>query len=102
MVGEKLASDAMLNKVLFVCSGRWPIETCTEGLAYKGPSCSVVTAEAGMNFSQELPPFLLRDTSLKYPGGAFLIKLSLMELVGFRVPHNTACLILVLGELLPI
>ena len=52
MVGEKLASDAMLDKVLHVFSGRWPIETCTEGLTYKGPSRGVVTIETGMNFSQ--------------------------------------------------
>ena len=75
LVGEKLASDAMLNKVLCVCSGRRPIKTCTEGLANKGPSCGVVTAESGMNFSQELPPILLGDASLKYSGSAFLIKL---------------------------
>ena len=59
LVGEKLASDATLDKVLCVCSGRWPIETCTEGLAYKGPSRGVVTTKTGMNFSQELPPFIL-------------------------------------------
>ena len=102
LVGEKLAADAMLDKVLCVCSARRLVKTCMEGLAYKGPSCGVVTAEAGMNFSQELPPFLLGDTSLKYSGGAFLIKLSLMDFVGFGAPHNAACLILILGEFLPI
>ena len=56
LVGEKLASDAMLDKVLCICSGGLPVETCTEGLDYKGPSCSVVTTGTGMNFSQELPP----------------------------------------------
>ena len=102
LVGEKMASDAMLDKVLCVCSGRRPVKTYTEGLAYKGLSCSVVTAEAGMNFSQELPPFLLGDTSLKYPGSAFLIKLSLMDFVGFGAPHNAMCLILILGEFVPV
>ena len=101
MVGEKLASDAMLDKALCVCSGRRPIETCTKGLAYKGPSCGVVAAEAGMNFSQELPPLVLGDTSLKYSGGAFLVKFSLVDFVGFGSPHYAACLILVLGEFLP-
>ena len=72
LIGEKLASNAMLEKVLCVCSGRRPVKTCMEGLAYKGPSCSVVTAEAGMNFSQELPPFFLGDTSLKYSTSVFL------------------------------
>ena len=33
LIGEELAADAMLDKVLCVCSGRRPIETCTEGLA---------------------------------------------------------------------
>ena len=101
-VGEKLASDAMLDKVLCVCSGRRPVETCTRGLANKGPSCGVVTTEADMNLSQYLPPFLLGDTSLKYPGSTFLIKLSLVDFVGFRAPHNVACLILILGEFVPI
>ena len=81
LVGEKLAADAMLDKVLCVCSGRRPIKTCMEGLAYKGPSCGVVTAESDVNFSQELPSFLLRYTSLKDSGGAFFIQLSIMNRV---------------------
>ena len=83
LVGEELASDAMLDKVLCICSGRWPIKTCTEGLSNKVPSCGVVAAETGMNFSQELPTLLLRDTSLKDSSSAFLVELSFMNLVGF-------------------
>ena len=83
--------------MLCICSGRRPIETCTEGLAYKGPSRDVVTTETGMNFSQKLPPFLFGDAPLKDSDSAFLIKLSLVDLVGFRPPHYAACLILVLG-----
>ena len=101
MVGEELASDATLDKVLCICSGRRPIKSCTEGLAYKGPGCSVVPAESGVNFSQKIPPFLFGDTPLKDSGGAFLIKLSFMDFIGFRSTHYTACLILVLGEFLP-
>ena len=82
MVGKKLASNAMLDKVLCICSGRRPIKPCMEGLANKGPTCGVVTAESGMNFSQELPPLFLGYTSLKDSGGAFLVKLSVMNLVG--------------------
>ena len=74
---------AMLDEVLRVFSGSWPIETCTEHLAYKGPSRGVVTTETGMNFSQELPPVLLVDTSLKYSSSTFLIEFSLVNLVGF-------------------
>ena len=33
LIGEELATDAVLDKVLCVCSGCRPIETCTEGLA---------------------------------------------------------------------
>ena len=102
LVCKKLATDAMLDEVMCVCSGHRPVETCTEGLAYKGPSCGVVFVESSMNFGQELSPFLFRDTSLKYLGSAFLIKLSLVDLVGFIAPHNATCLILVLGEFLPI
>ena len=80
-VGEELASDATLDKVLCICSGRRPIKTCMEGLANKGPSCGVVPAESGMNFSQELPPFFLGYTSLKDSGGAFLVELSIMNLI---------------------
>ena len=97
LIGEELATDAVLDKVLCVCSGRRPVETCTEGLAYKGPSCSVVAAKSSMNFCQKFPPFLFGDAPLKDSGSAFLIKLSLMDLVGFRSPHYAACLILVLG-----
>ena len=52
LVGEKLASDAMLDEVLCVCLGCRPVEAYTEGLAYKGPSCGVVAAESSMNFGQ--------------------------------------------------
>ena len=102
LVGEKLAFDAMLDEVLCVCSGRRPVETCTEGLAYKGQSCGVVAAKSSMNFCQKLPPFLFGYAPLKDSGSAFLIKLSLVDLVGFRAPHNATCLILVFGEFLPI
>ena len=102
LVGEKLTSDATLDKVLCVCSGRRPIETCMEGLAYEGPSHGMVTAKTSMNFSQELPPFFLRDTSLKYSGSTFLVEFSLVNLVGIRAPHNAARLILILKEFSPI
>ena len=102
LVGEELASNATLDKVLCIRSGRQPIEPCTEGLANKGPSCGVVPAETGMNLSQELPPLLLGDTSLKDSGSAFLIELSVVNLVGLRTPDNAAGLILVLRKLLPI
>ena len=102
LIGKELASDATLDKVLCIRSGRRPIESCTEGLANKGPSCGMVTAESGVNFRQELPPLLLGDTSLKDSGSAFLIELSIMNLVGLRMPDNAAGLILVLRKLLPV
>ena len=68
-----------------------------EGLGYKGPGCGVVAAESGMDFCQKLPPFLFENAPLKESGSAFLIKLSLVDLVGFRSPHYAACLILVFG-----
>ena len=102
LVGEKLASDAMLDKVLRICSGSRPIKSCTEGLAYKGPSCGMVSAETGVNFSQELPPLFLGDTSLKDSGSAFLVELSVVNLVGRRTPDNEASLILILREFSPI
>ena len=33
LIGKELEIDAVLDKVLCVCSGRQPIETCTEGFA---------------------------------------------------------------------
>ena len=102
LVGEELASDASLDKVLCIFSGRRQIKTCTEGLGNKGPSCSVVTSEFGVNFSQELLPLFLGDTSLKNSGSAFLIELSIMNPVGLRTPNNAAGLILVLRKLLPV
>ena len=102
LVGEELASNATLDKVLCIRSGRRPIEPCTEGLANKGPSCGMVTAKTGMNFSQKLPPFLIGDTSLEYSGSAFLVEFSLVNLVGFRAPHNATCHVLILRRLSPI
>ena len=98
MVCKKLATDATLNEVLCVCSGRRPVKTCTKGLAYKGPSCGVVAAKSSMNFCQKLSPLLFGDAPLKDSGSAFLINLSLVDLVGFRSPHYAACLILVLRK----
>ena len=101
LICKKLATDASLNEILCVCSGRRPVKTCTEGLAYKGPSCGVVAAKSSMNFCQKLPSFLFGDAPLKDSGSAFLIKLSLVDLVGFRPPHNATCLVWVLREFLP-
>ena len=101
MICKELATGAALDQVLCICPGRWPIESCTEGLAYKSPGCGVVPAESGMNFSQKVPPFLFGDTPLKDSGGAFPIKLSFMDFIGFRSPHYAACLVLVLGKFLP-
>ena len=100
LVGEELASNATLDKVLCIRSGRRPIEPCTEGLANKGPSCGVVTTESGVNFCQEVPPLFLGDTSLKNSGSTFLIELSVMNFVGLRTLDNAAGLILILGKLL--
>ena len=61
----------------------------------------MVPAESGVNFSQQISPFLFGDAPLKDSGCAFLIKLSLMDLVGFRSPYYAAGLILVFGEFLP-
>ena len=60
----------------------------------------MVPTESGMNLSQKISPFLLGDAPLKDSGCAFLIKLSLMDLVGFRSPYYAAGLILVFGEFL--
>ena len=82
LIGKELACNATLDKVLCIRSSRRPIKPYTEGLANKGPSCGVVTAESGMNFSQEFSPLFLGYTSLKDSGGAFLVDLSIMNLVG--------------------
>ena len=42
LVGEELASNAMLDKVMCIYSGHRPIKSCTEGLADKCPGCGVV------------------------------------------------------------
>ena len=102
LIGEKLASHTMLDEVLCICSGRRPEETGTEGFTYKGPSRGVVTAETSMDFGQELPSLFFGDTSLEDSSSAFLVELSVMDLVGFRVPNNAASLILILRELSPI
>ena len=62
----------------------------------------MVPAETGMNLSKELPPLLLGDTSLKDSGSAFLVELSVVNLVGLRTPNNAVGLILILGKFLPV
>ena len=61
----------------------------------------MVPAESGMDFSQKVSSFFFGDTPLKDSGCAFLVKLSLMDLIGFRSPYYAAGLILVLGKFLP-
>ena len=102
LIGEKLASHRMLDKVLCICSGRRPERTGVEGFTYKSPSRSVVTTETSMDFGQELPSFFFGDISLKYSGSALLVELSFVNLVGFRMRNDASSLILILRELSPI
>ena len=62
----------------------------------------MVSAQSGMDFSQELPPFLFGDASLEHSGSAFLVEFPFMDFVSFRTPDDAACFILVFGEPLPI
>ena len=83
MVCKKLATDAFMDQVLSVRPGRRPIKAYTESLAYKGPGCGMMATESGMNFSQQVLPFLFGYTSLKDSGSTFLVELSVVDLVGF-------------------
>ena len=102
LIGKELASDTALYKGMCICSGRGPEETCTEGLAYEGPSCGVMAADANMYFGQELLPLLFGDTSLKNSSSAFLVEFSFMNFVGFRASNYATGLVLVIREVLPI
>ena len=82
LVCKELATAATLDQVLCICLGRWPIESFMEGLAYKSPGCSVMTAESGMNFCQKVPPFLFEDAPLKDSGSALFVQFSLVDPVG--------------------
>ena len=62
----------------------------------------MVPAQSVMDFSQELPPFLLGDATLEHSGGTFLVEFPFMDFVSFRMLDDAACFILVFGELLPI
>ena len=73
LIDEKLTSNTTLYEVLCICSGRGPKETRTEGLAYKGPSCGVMTAKTIVYFSQELLSLFFGDASLKDSGSTFLV-----------------------------
>ena len=101
MICKELATGATLDQVMCICPGRWPIKSCAEGLAYKSPGCRVMTTESGVNFCQKIPPFLFGDAPLKDSGSAFLVKLSLMDSIGFRSPHYAVGLVSVLREFLP-
>src|SRR5215216_3709833 len=102
LIGKKLESNTAMYKGLCVCSGHGPEETCTEGLAYEGPSCSVMATEASMYFGQELLPLLFGDASLKNSSSAFLVEFSFVNFVGLRTSNYATGLVLVIGELLPI
>ena len=97
LIGQKLASDTTLDKVLCICSGYRPKETFTEG-----PSRGVVIAETNMDFGQELPSLFFGDTSLEDSGSAFLVELSVVNLIGLQTPDNAAGLVLIFGEFFPI
>ena len=58
LIGKELASNAALYEGMCICSGCGPEDACTEGLAYEGPNCDVMAAEASMYFGQELSPLL--------------------------------------------
>ena len=62
----------------------------------------MVPAQYGMDFSQELPPFILGDASLEHSGGTFLVEFPFVDFVSFRTPIDAASLFLVFGELLAI
>ena len=62
----------------------------------------MVSAQSGVNFSQELPPFLFGDAPLEHSGRAFIVEFPFVDFVSFRTPDYAACFILVFGELLPI
>jgi len=85
LIGEELATDAMLDKVLCICPSCRPVKTCTEGLAYQCPSCSVVAAESGKDFVQELLPFLFGDASLEHSGARLEKAVGVSEAVGLRL-----------------
>ena len=62
----------------------------------------MVPAQSGMDFSQELLPFLFGDLSLQHSGSTFLVEFAFVDLVSLRSSDDAGCFILVLGELLPI
>ena len=62
----------------------------------------MVPAQPGVDFSQELPPFLFGDAPLEHSGSTFLIEFSFMDFVSFRTSDNAVCFILVFRELLPV
>ena len=59
-------------------------------------------AQSGMDFSQELLPFLFGDAPLEHFGRTFLIEFPFMDFLSFRTSDDAVCFILVFGEFLPI
>ena len=62
----------------------------------------MVPAQSGMDFSQDLPPFLFGDASLEHSGSTFLVEFPFVDFVSFRMSDDAACFILVFRELLSI
>ena len=59
-------------------------------------------AQSGMDFSQELSPFLFGDASLEHSGSTFLVEFPFVDFVSFRMPEYAAYFNLVFGEILRI
>ena len=100
-LAKKLATNAALHEVLCFCPGCGPKETCAEGFAYKGLGCAMMATKTSVYFSQELPSLIFGNTSLKDPGGTFLVQFSIMNFVGFRTSNDATGLSLILKELIP-
>jgi hypothetical protein len=82
LVSENLAAGASLNQSFCVFLGGRPVKSSSESLANQGPSCGVMAAHAGMNFSEELAAFLFRYTPLEDTGDASFVELTLMDPIG--------------------
>lgn len=97
---KALASEASLNYIKRVLLCRWPIKTCSVGLAHQGPRCRMMFTSAGMNIKQDFLPFFRRDAPLEDTRFTVLVELSVMFGVCCSSATDALGFCLVLGELM--
>ena len=67
LLGIELTPMARTNEFYSVSYGRWPVETLSEGIPYKGFWSSMVAVSPRVQVLEELSTFFYGDAALQDP-----------------------------------